>query len=174
MKALVYKAPRHLEYEQVCDPIPQAGEALVRIHYVGICGSDMHAYLGHDERRPAPLILGHEAAGVIVGGEGGLGRRVTINPLVTCQSCEACMRGQENLCSKRQIISMPPREGAFAELVAIPLRNLVDVPDDIELDKAALCEPLACGWHAAQKSQSFFADRLTGCKALVQRGALSA
>ncbi len=81
MKALVYTGVETLEYRDA--PLPKAGEgeALVRIMASGICGSDMHAYLGHDERRPAPLILGHEAAGIVVGGKAD-GRRVTINPLV--------------------------------------------------------------------------------------------
>lgn len=170
MKALVYKNPHTLSYEDVDDPIPQKGEALVRIEYVGICGSDMHAYHGHDERRPAPLILGHEAAGVIVGGDGGIGRRVTINPLVTCQTCVACQQGDDNLCPERQIISMPPREGAFAELVSIPVRNLVDVPEDILLQQAALCEPIACGWSAAKKCRQYLGHRFINAKALVQGG----
>jgi threonine dehydrogenase-like Zn-dependent dehydrogenase len=92
-----------------------SGECLVRVEAVGICGSDMHAYLGHDERRPAPLILGHEAAGVVV--DGPLqGKRVTVNPLATCGKCRACLSGRNNLCPNRQILSMVPRQGAFAEL----------------------------------------------------------
>ena len=149
MKALVYEAPETLVFRDRPDPQPGEGEVLVRIGAVGICGSDMHAYLGHDERRPAPLILGHEGAGVIVGGARD-GERVTINPLVTCGACPACRAGRENLCPDRQIISMPPREGAFAEWIAIPERNVVTVPDDVPLAKAALSEPIACGWHAVR------------------------
>ncbi len=149
MKALVYTGPERLEYRDMAAPQPAAGEVLLRVERVGICGSDMHAYLGHDERRPAPLILGHEAAGVIVAGADE-GRRVTVNPLVTCGTCPACLRGRDNLCPDRQIISMPPREGAFAQLLAMPPRNLVTVPDGVPLAKAALAEPLACGWHAVR------------------------
>ena len=109
----------------------------------------MHAYLGHDARRPAPLILGHEAAGVIDGGPND-GTRVTINPLVHCGSCAACLAGRENLCPSRQIISMPPREGAFAQYITMPQSNLVPVPDHVPLDKAALAEPLAVSWHAVR------------------------
>ena len=65
MKALVYDDVETLTYRDMPDPKTDAGEELIRVHAVGICGSDMHAFLGHDERRPAPLILGHEAAGVI-------------------------------------------------------------------------------------------------------------
>lgn len=149
MKALVYNAVQALSYQDMPDPAPQLGQSLIRVRASGICGSDMHAFLGHDERRPAPLILGHEAAGEIVGGPRS-GERVTLNPLVTCGTCRACRTGRDNLCPDRMIISMPPREGAFAELVVMRDENLVSVPDHVPLRKAALTEPLACGWHAVR------------------------
>ncbi|WP_170783301.1 zinc-dependent alcohol dehydrogenase [Ruegeria lacuscaerulensis] len=149
MKALVYEGVEHVAYRDMPDAAPQDAEHLIRVEAVGICGSDMHAYLGHDARRPAPLILGHEAAGVIVGGPRD-GDRVTINPLVHCGTCTACQSGRVNICPNRQIISMPPREGAFAQYVAMPDRNLVTVPDDVPLAKAALAEPLAVSWHTAR------------------------
>lgn len=149
MKALIYDGPEVLRYGDAPDPVAKNGEQLIRIEAVGICGSDMHAYLGHDARRPAPLILGHEAAGVIVGGKQD-GTRVTINPLVTCGDCEACVSGQTNLCPKREIISMPPREGGFSQMVAMPHGNLVEVPDDVSFAQASLAEPISCGWHTAR------------------------
>ena len=149
MKALVYDGVETLGYRDVPDPQPGKGEHLIRVEAVGICGSDMHAYLGHDARRPAPLILGHEAAGTIVGGPRD-GMRVTVNPLVTCGTCAACKSRRENLCPRRQIISMQPREGAFAQYIAMPEQNLVEVPKDIPLAKAALAEPLGVSWHAAR------------------------
>ncbi len=149
MKALVYDAVETLGFRDVPDPTPGAGELLIRVEAVGICGSDMHAYRGHDARRPAPLILGHEAAGTVIGGTQD-GRLVTINPLVTCGTCAACQSQRENLCPNRQIISMAPREGAFAQYLAMPESNLIEVPDEIPLAKAALAEPLAVSWHAAR------------------------
>ena len=149
MKALVYTGVETLAYQQVPEPQPGPGQSLIRIEASGICGSDMHAYLGHDDRRPAPLILGHEAAGIVVGGARD-GERVTINPLVTCGECRACRAGRDNLCPERKIISMPPAEGAFAEQVVMRDENLIAVPDDVPLSKAALAEPLACGWHAVR------------------------
>ena len=149
MKALIYDGPESLRYGDAPDPVAGEGEHLIKIEAVGICGSDMHAYLGHDARRPAPLILGHEAAGVITGGKKD-GTRVTINPLVTCDECEACLSGQTNLCPKRQIISMQPREGAFAQFVTMPSGNLVEVPEDISFAQASLAEPISCGWHTAR------------------------
>ena len=127
MKALIYRGSHVLEFSDAADPVPQPDEVLVAVEAVGICGSDMHAWHGHDERRPAPLILGHEAAGRIVTGP-RKGERVTINPLVTCGRCDACVSGRSNVCAARQIISMPPREGAFAQLVRIPERNVVTIP----------------------------------------------
>ncbi len=149
MKALVYDGPKLISYCDVQDPRPGQGNLLVKIEAVGICGSDLHAYLGHDERRPAPLILGHEAAGIICGGTRD-GERVTLNPLVSCGNCSACRTRRENICRYRQIISMPPREGAFAQYLTMPERNLVKVPTDYSPDKAALVEPLAVGWHTAK------------------------
>lgn len=161
MKALVYDGPESLTLRDLPRPQAGPGELLVRIAAVGICGSDMHAWRGHDDRRPAPLILGHEAAGVIEGGPRD-GERVTINPLVTCGDCEACRGGRDNLCPDRQIISMPPRQGAFAQYVTIPERNLVTVPDEIDLSRAALAEPIACGWHAVRLAGQMTAARGLG------------
>lgn len=149
MKALVYEGPERLSFRDMPDPVAPEGHHLIRVDSVGICGSDMHAFLGHDERRPAPLVLGHEAAGQVVGGPRD-GERVTINPLVTCGRCPACLAGRNNLCPERQIISMPPREGAFAEYVCLPDENLVTVPDGVSFEKASLAEPIACGWHACR------------------------
>ncbi len=149
MKALIYDGPEKLDFRDAPDPQPTLGQQLIRVEAVGICGSDMHAYLGHDERRPAPLILGHEAAGVITGGPRD-GERVTINPLVSCGTCTACMMGKDNLCPDRKIISMPPREGAFAQFVAMRDENLVTVPAHIPFAKASLAEPIACGWHTVR------------------------
>lgn len=147
MRALVYTAPHTLEMRAEPEPRAAPGIAIVAIEAVGICGSDMHAYHGFDDRRPPPLILGHEGAGVVV--DGALkGRRVTINPLATCGHCPACRGGEEHLCAERQIISMPPRQGAFAEYVAVPERNLVPIPDGFDIEKAALAEPLAVSYHA--------------------------
>ncbi len=153
MKALIYIEPEVLQYRDVPDPTPASGEVLIKVDSVGICGSDMHAFLGHDERRPAPLILGHEVAGTVTGGPRD-GERVAVNPLVTCSACPFCTAGQDNLCTKRQIISMPPREGGFAEYIVMQERNLVGVPDNVAFSIAALAEPIACGWHAVRKAKA--------------------
>ena len=171
MRALVCTAPETLEMRDVPDPVPRADgdEALVRIALCGICGSDMHAFLGHDPRRPAPAILGHEAAGTVVGGPDD-GRRVTVNPLVSCGRCARCTEGRPNLCPTREIVSMGPRPGAFAQYVSVPRDNLVTVPDDVPLAKAALAEPVACGWHAVHLGAAALHGRLGDARCLVIGG----
>ena len=86
MKALVYTANNQVTYRDEPDPVPAAGSVVLKIDAVGICGSDMHAYHGHDPRRVPPMILGHEFAGTIVAGP-GQGKRVTGNPIVACGVC---------------------------------------------------------------------------------------
>ena len=167
MKALIYDGPEKLALRDAPDPVAGPGQQLIKVMAVGICGSDMHAYLGHDDRRPAPLILGHEAAGVIVGGARN-GEPVTLNPLVTCGVCAACKSGRDNLCPQRMIISMPPREGAFAQFVAMRDENLVMVPDHVSFDQASLAEPIACGWHTVRLAREALGD--TAKNALVIGG----
>ncbi len=147
MKALVYTANEEMTYRDEPEPVlTQSDESIVQIEAVGICGSDMHAYLGHDARRVPPLILGHEAVGKVV--EGPLtGKRVVLNPLITCGACDSCLNGQQNLCTQRDLIGMY-RPGAFAERIAIPSCNLVEIPDGMSAQKAALTEPGATGLHA--------------------------
>ncbi|MEP0522158.1 MAG: alcohol dehydrogenase catalytic domain-containing protein [Hyphomicrobiales bacterium] len=168
MKALVYTGPETLVYQDEPNP-PEDQGTLVKIEHVGICGSDMHAWVGHDERRPAPLILGHEAAGTIASGAKA-GTRVTINPLVSCGICEHCLVGRENLCATRQIISMPPRQGAFAEYVSMPVGNMIEIPDGVTTAKASLAEPLACGWHAIRLGMRALDRPLAEARCLVLGG----
>ncbi len=169
MKALVYCGNETMEYRDMPDPEPVAGEVLVRIAASCICGSDMHAFLGHDERRPAPLILGHEASGVIASGPDE-GMPVTINPLVTCGECRDCLSGRTNLCAERQIISMQPRQGAFAECVSMPRRNLVTVPADVPVERAALTEAISCGWHGVRMGEQSLGMDMAQSRCLVIGG----
>jgi threonine dehydrogenase-like Zn-dependent dehydrogenase len=169
MKALVYTGPKSLEIHDRDDLSASGDDNLIRVDAVGICGSDMHAYLGHDERRPAPLILGHEAAGLVLSGPMA-GKTVTVNPLVTDPNCKYSLQGRENLSPTRQIISMQPREGAFAQQLVMPTRNLVEVPDGVAIEHAALAEPIAVCWHAVRLGvEALFVD-LAGAKCLVQGG----
>jgi 2-desacetyl-2-hydroxyethyl bacteriochlorophyllide A dehydrogenase len=165
MKALVYTQPHELVFRDEPGPAAASGEVLVRLDSIGICGSDMHGYHGHDPRRVPPLILGHEAAGVVVAGELE-GRRVAVNPLITCGRCDDCVSGRANLCPERQLIGMA-RPGAFAELVAIPDRNLIPVPEGMELAHAALMEPAGVAVHAVHLAERASVRPLSEAKALV-------
>jgi L-iditol 2-dehydrogenase len=166
MKALVYTNPEELTHRDEPDPVPAAGEVLIRIEAAGICGSDMHAFHGHDGRRFPPLILGHEAAGTVAAGP-RQGERVVVNPLMTCGQCDACLSGRSNLCAKRQIIGMNPREGAFAQYLRMPERNLVLMPDGMDPVHAAATEPVATAWHAVGLAERASARPLAECRALV-------
>ncbi|GAB5469694.1 MAG: galactitol-1-phosphate 5-dehydrogenase [Rhodospirillales bacterium] len=146
MKALVYTATREAAYRDQPEPQPGPDDALIAVEAVGICGSDMHAWHGHDPRRVPPLVLGHEAVGRVIEGARA-GERVVLNPLITCGHCRACSEGRSNLCPERELIGMR-MAGAFAERVAIPARNLIAVPDGMAAAKAALTEPCATAWHA--------------------------
>ncbi len=169
MKALVYTGPTCLEYRDEPDPVPEEGEILIKVEASGICGSDMHAYFGHDERRPAPLILGHEVSGEIVSGE-RQGERVVVNPLVTCGYCDDCLSGRSNICRDRQIISMQPRQGAFSELLKMPESNLIKMPDDMSFLHAALTEPVATGMHAVLEARRVSRRPLAESRVLVLGG----
>jgi threonine dehydrogenase-like Zn-dependent dehydrogenase len=169
MKALIYLGPNSLELRDVPAPAPETGEVLVRVEAVGICGSDMHAYHGYDSRRPPPLILGHEAAGRIATGP-RKGERVTINPLVIDPNCPYAIEGRGHLSPTRQIISMPPRPGAFAELVRIPERNLVTLSDALPITHAALAEPIAVSWHAVKLGMARLHQPLAACRVVVLGG----
>jgi threonine dehydrogenase-like Zn-dependent dehydrogenase len=149
VKALVYTGPNTVVYRDEPEPVALPGEVIVKVEAVGICGSDMHAYHGHDTRRPPPLILGHEAAGTIVSGPRS-GQRVTINPLVVDPACPYAREGRWHLSPTRQILSMPPRPGAFAQYVRVPETNVVAIPDHLSFDEAALAEPVAVSWHAVR------------------------
>lgn len=148
MKALVYTGVMMSEIQDVVGPEPEAGQVLIDLCYCGICGSDMHAWHGHDDRRIPPLILGHEATGIA---RGGLyeGQYVAINPLMTCKSCEVCLSGQMHLCPSRELIGMRV-PGAFAGQVAVDEANLFPLPPTLSLEDAALAEPLACAIHAVR------------------------
>jgi alcohol dehydrogenase len=168
MKALVYTALEEVVYRDEPDPVAIDGEVVLKIDAVGICGSDLHAYHGHDPRRVPPLILGHEFAGTIVAGP-GKGRPTTGNPLIACGTCEFCVQGRNNLCANRSMIGMT-RAGAFAEYLSIPSSALVDIPQGMDPVKAAVVEPAATALHALHLVMRAAARPLPECAVLVIGG----
>jgi L-iditol 2-dehydrogenase len=168
MKALVYTDTLEMVYRDEPEPVPATGEALIEIEAVGICGSDMHAYHGHDARRVPPLILGHEAVGVVQTGS-QKGERVVLNPLITCGHCNHCLGGRSNLCARRELIGMR-RAGAFAQYVTIPEHNLLTMPQDMDPVIASLAEPAATSLHAIYLVEKTLHRPLSECRALVLGG----
>ncbi len=154
MKALRYLNPGILKTEEIDSPHCSAGEALVRVHSAGICGSDMAIFGGKHPRAKPPLVMGHEFAGEIVEIQAGgvetelsIGDKVTAYPLLMCGHCWACRSGVSHVCRDLKLIGID-RDGAFAEYVSVPLDLLVKFPDQLSFDQGALVEPLAVGVHA--------------------------
>ena len=172
MKALVYTQPKALEVQERPMPEPAAGEVVLKIEAVGICGSDMHAWHGHDPRRKPGLVLGHEFVGAIDSSlaEGiEPGTRFTGNPLIACGHCGYCVQGRNNLCSNRTMVGMT-RPGAYAEFMSIPASSLIAIPQDMPARTAALTEPAATAWHAVNLSLRALARPVHECRVLVIGG----
>lgn len=172
MKALVYTEPGAVEVREMPVPVPAEGEVLLRIEAVGICGSDMHAWHGHDPRRKPGLVLGHEFVGSVErsAAEGvAPGVRYTGNPLITCGRCEYCVQGRNNLCANRGMVGMT-RAGAFAEFMSLPASSLIEMPQDMSAAAAALTEPAATAWHAINLSMRALQRPLHECRVLVIGG----
>jgi len=157
MKALLLSKYSQLELTDV--PVPEAGpgELLVRVAACGICGSDVHGYDGSSGRRIPPIIMGHEAAGVVEGVGDGVegfqaGDRVTFDSTIYCGECAHCRRGDVNLCDRRQVLGVScgeyRRAGAFAEFVTVPARISYHLPDNFAFEEAALLEAIAVAIHA--------------------------
>ena len=159
MMCAVLHGVRDLRIEQRPVPEPGPGEVLVAVARVGVCGSDVHYYtrgrIGDFVVR-APMILGHESAGVVAAlGEGvdGLevGERVTIEPGYTCRRCHYCKTGRYNLCPEVVFMATPPVDGAFCEYVAWPADYVYVLPTTMTLDDGAMMEPLAVGLAAVER-----------------------
>lgn len=162
MRSLVFHGPRSIGVEERPDPVPAAGEVLLRIRATGICGSDLHGYTGESGRRHAGQVMGHETVGQVRGGDPdtltaaglSLGRTVTVNPVIGCLSCESCLDGAEQACPDRRVIGVDPAiSSAFADYMVVPARNAVALPSGMPEEHGALVEPLAVGYHAARRGR---------------------
>jgi L-iditol 2-dehydrogenase len=138
-----------LELRDIPEPALGARDVLIRVKACGICGSDVHGYDGSTGRRIPPLVMGHEAAGVVeaTGAEVrrfAPGDRVTFDSTVSCGACGFCLTGDVNLCESRQVLGVScgdyRRHGAFAELVAVPEHIVYRLPESFAFEKAALIE----------------------------------
>lgn len=161
MRALQLVAPSTVAVVDLPIPSPGPGEVRLRVKACGICGSDLHGMDGSSGRRIPPLVMGHEASGVIdAAGEGVTdwkpGDRVTFDSTVWCGECGYCREGRMNLCDSRQVVGVAcaefRRDGAFAEYVTIPQRILHRLPDALSFEEAAFAEPVGVALHAVKRA----------------------
>lgn len=151
---------KQLVSRELPDPVCGDDEVLVRVAYVGICGSDLHAFLDpSDVSRPEGMVMGHEPSGTVVAVGAGVqgvsvGRRVTVDPQIVCGTCYPCTQGWISICDNKGVIGSgrSRRPGAMAELLAVPARQVVAVPDGMTLAEAAMIEPLANAAHVVNRA----------------------
>jgi L-iditol 2-dehydrogenase len=162
MKALLLSSYKNLELIELPAPSPAPDEVLIRVAACGICGSDVHGYDGSSGRRVPPIVMGHEAAGIIAAlGSSvknfAVGDRVTFDSTVYCGECPNCKRGNVNLCDRRQVLGVScgdyRRAGAFAEFVSVPARILYRLPDNFPFAEAAMLEAVAVAIHGVNLAQ---------------------
>jgi len=162
MKALLLSEYNQLDIADLPAPVPGVDEILVRVAACGICGSDVHGYDGTSGRRIPPIVMGHEAAGVVAAAGSGVtkfkpGDRVTFDSTVYCGQCEFCLQGDINLCNNRQVIGVScgdfRRAGAFAEYVVVPQRITYHLPEELEFQEAAMLEAVSVALHAVRVSE---------------------
>lgn len=136
-------------------PMPKAGEVRVRTAFCGICGSDVHGWLGITGRRTPPMVMGHELSGIVSAvGQGvvgiSIGDRVTVQPLFSCGHCGYCREGLNNLCPERQLMGAMSCNGAFMDEFCVPAENLCLLPDNVSLETGALIEPFAVAYRGVR------------------------
>lgn len=167
-RSAVLHAPHRLTIEDRPVPEPSAGEVLVRVAAVGICGSDVH-YYEHGRigsyAVEAPMVVGHEAAGVVVAvGEGvssdRVGELVALEPGVPCRSCPTCLSGRYNLCPTVEFFATPPVDGAICEYVTLSSAFAHRAPAGLDHDRAAMAEPVSVGIWACRRSDVGVGDRV--------------
>src|SRR5262252_9597063 len=161
MKALLLKEYKQFSFEDAPTPEPGPEEVLVAVKACGICGSDVHGMDGSTGRRRPPIIMGHEASGVIAAAGAEVKEwkpqdRVTFDSTIYCGVCDYCRRGEINLCDRRRVLGVSCEDyrqhGAFAEFVAVPPRILYRVPEALPFEHAAMVEPFAIALHAIRRS----------------------
>ena len=156
MKQQVMTAPGVIEFRQVPTPAPGPGQVLVKIHRIGVCGSDIHVYHGKHPFTSYPVTQGHEVSGSIEAlGEGvtglSVGQKVTIEPQVTCGTCYPCTHGKYNLCESLKVMGFQTT-GTASEYFAVDAGKITPLPDTMSYDEGAMIEPLAVAVHAVRRA----------------------
>jgi len=161
MKAMLLTEYKHLVVTEVDEPEVSVDDVLVQVEACGICGSDIHGYDGSTGRRIPPLVMGHEAAGIVVSVGANVddlvpGDRVTFDSMVSCGKCDFCRAGRQNLCNNRRVLGVScgeyRRHGAFAERIAVPRRIVYRLPNEMPFEHAALVEAVSVAVHAVSLS----------------------
>jgi (R,R)-butanediol dehydrogenase/meso-butanediol dehydrogenase/diacetyl reductase len=168
VRAAVYRGPSDLAIEDVPIPVPRAGEVQIKVSYNGICGSDLHEYYDGSLMTPVrgphpltgvqvPVILGHEAAGLISAIGSGVddlneGDLVAIEPIYSCGTCAACTSGAYNHCKTGAFHGFAANGGGLAEYTVVPRRMVHRIPEGVTPMQAAIVEPMAVAYHAVQRS----------------------
>src|SRR3989442_5168847 len=156
MRTAVLQAPRRFEVAERPPPRPGRGAALVRVAATAVCHTDLSIYTGQHPDVRYPVVLGHEATGVVeaVGPDVRIpvGARVVINPIIACGACDCCLRGDENLCRRAGLLGRE-LDGSLAEQVVLAERYLHPLPPEIGLEAATLIETLATVHHAQRRGR---------------------
>lgn len=157
MRAMLLSEYKQLELVDVDPPNVGADEVMVAIRACGICGSDVHGYDGSSGRRIPPLVMGHEAAGVVVEigpnvSRFAVGDRVTFDSMISCGKCDPCRQGKSNLCQSRRVLGVScdtyRQPGCFAEFINVPEHIVYAIPEQLSFEHAALVEPVSVAVHA--------------------------
>jgi 2-desacetyl-2-hydroxyethyl bacteriochlorophyllide A dehydrogenase len=160
-----YLEKEKLGLEELETPKPKCGEALVKVSYAGICGSDMHVFHGNHPTAKFPITPGHELVGTLASlGENThskikIGSKVAVQPYTSCGICEACITGNDNVCESLQVLGVH-RDGCFAEYAICDAKKVYALPDDIDMRIASLTEPLAVGVHDVHRSGLKVGDKV--------------
>ena len=158
MHTVVLEAPENLRFEERPEPSAGGEDVVVRIRAIGICGTDVSIFGG---KVPVdyPLVLGHEMVGTLEGSASGLdpGTRVVVDPNVFCGTCYQCLKGQENVCARAELMGRD-RDGALTDLLAVPARNVFSIPDEIGDQAAPLLQVLTTCVHAQRQIPMFPQD----------------
>lgn len=165
MQVAVTVSKENIEYQHREDPVASAGNAVVRIHSLTLCGTDLHIW-EDDYATELPIIQGHEFVGVIEAltesdasaGTFAVGDRVAVSPMFYCGKCYACRAGRVNACQYMSIYGCY-EDGALAELMSIPLEKLYRVPATLPLDLASLCEPMSIAMQAVNRGRPVAGER---------------
>ncbi len=154
MRALVYIGPEQLELEEMATPVPEPGEALVRIRYAGICGTDLHLWHGEMSAVRPPVVVGHELVGEVVEDTTGrlpAGQRVAVEPLLVCGTCRACREGASHVCRSLRVQGVHANGGA-AEFLSTPTHRLHPIADGLSWEAAACTEPASVAVHMVRRA----------------------